>query len=57
MTNELRAIDIGNRTYQQQMANSLSCSLGMDGASDPCTRNNWTGTASLILKEEKRSRS
>jgi hypothetical protein len=47
---------IGNRSYQHQIANSLVCSLGMDGAIDACSRNGWTGTLSIILKDERYSR-
>ena len=51
MRNERRAPDIGNRTYQRQMAENLIRSLGMDGAIDACFQNEWIGTLEVILKE------
>lgn len=56
MRNKRRAIDIGNHTYQRQMANNLIRSLGMDGAIDACFQNDWMGTLNVILKEERCSR-
>ena len=56
MRHNSRAIDFGNRTYQQQMANNLIRSLGMDGAIDTCFQNDWIGTLNVILKEERYSR-
>ncbi len=51
MRNERRALDIGNRTYQQQLAENLIRSLGMDNAIDACFQNHWIGTLEVILKE------
>ena len=39
MRNESLATDIGNRTYQQQIAEKLIRSLGMDGAIEACFKN------------------
>lgn len=47
---------IGYRSYQIQFANSLVCSLGMDNAIDACYQNGWTGTLSVILKDQRYSR-
>ncbi len=47
---EPRALDIANRTYQQQMAENLIRSLGMDNAIDACFQNDWIGTLDVILK-------
>lgn len=44
---------IGFRSYQIQFANSLVCSLGMDNAIDACYQNGWTGTLSVILKDQR----
>ena len=52
MRNERRAPDIGNRTYQQQLAENLIRSLGMDDAIDACFQNHWTGTLEIILKKD-----
>ncbi len=51
MRNEQIAFDIGNRTYQQQFAENLIRSLGMDNAIDACFQNHWSGTLEVILKE------
>ena len=51
MINECRALDGDNRTYQQQMADNLIRSLGMDNAIDACFQNCWMGTLEVILKE------
>lgn len=51
MKKERRALDIGNRTYQQQLAENLIRSLGMDNAIDACFQNDWVGTLEVILKE------
>ena len=51
MKNERRAPDIVNRTYQQQLAENLIRSLGMDNAIDACFQNDWNGTLEVILKE------
>ena len=50
MRNVRRAPDIGNRTYQRQLAENLIRSLGMDGAIDACFQNDWIGTLEVILK-------
>ena len=52
MRNEYRAPNIGNRTYQQQMAENLVRSLGIDGAIDACFQNDWSGTLEVILKKD-----
>ena len=52
MKNEPLDADLGNRTYQQQMANNLVLSLGMHGAIEACTQNNWMGTLGIILKDD-----
>ncbi len=49
MRNVRRAPDIGNRTYQRQLAENLIRSLGMDGAIDACFQNDWIGTLEVIL--------
>ena len=51
MRNERRALELGNRTYQQQFAENLIRSLGMDNAIDACFQNYWIGTLEIILKE------
>ncbi len=51
MRNKCRALDIGNRTYQQQLAENLIRSLGMDNAIDACLQNDWIGTLEVILKD------
>jgi hypothetical protein len=55
MRHDRKPAGIGNRSYQCQIANSLVCSLGIDGAIDACFRNGWTGTLSVILKDERNS--
>ncbi len=52
MRNESLVTDIGNRTYQQQIAENLIRSLGMDGAIEACFENDWMGTLSIILKDD-----
>ena len=52
MRNVRRAPDIGNRTYQRQLAENLIRSLGMDGAIDACFQNDWIGTLEVILKAD-----
>ncbi len=52
MRNEYRAPDIGNRTYQQQLAENLIRSLGMNGAIDACFQNDWIGTLEVIIKKD-----
>ncbi len=52
MRNESLVTDVGNRTYQQQMAKNLVQSLGMGGAAEACYQNNWSGTLSIILKDD-----
>ncbi len=52
MSNEPLDADIGNRIYQQQMAKNLVQSLGMGGAVEACYQNNWSGTLSIILKDD-----
>ena len=52
MKNERRAPDIVNRTYQQQLAENLIRSLGMNGAVDVCFQNDWTGTLEVIIKKD-----
>ena len=52
MRNERRAPEIGNRTYQQQLAENLIRSLGMNGAVDVCFQNDWTGTLEVIIKKD-----
>ena len=52
MRNESLVTDIGNRTYQQQMAKNLIRSLGMENAIDACFENSWMGTLEVILKHE-----
>ncbi len=42
-----------NHLHQAQMANSLIKSLGVDGAIDICTRNDWSGTLNVILKDKR----
>lgn len=56
MRHERKSTGIGNRSYQIHFANSLVCSLGMDDAIDACYRNGWTGTLSVILKDERYSK-
>ena len=51
MKNERRALDIGNRTHQQQLAENLIRSLGKNNAIDACFQNQWMGTLEVILKE------
>ena len=48
---EPRALDIANHPYQQQLAENLIRSLGMDNAIDACFQNDWIGTLEVILKE------
>ena len=48
---ERRALDVGNHTYQQQFAENLIRSLGMDNAIDACFQNSWMGTLEVILKD------
>ena len=48
---EPRALNIANRTYQQQLAENLIRSLGTDNAIDACIQNDWIGTLEVILKE------
>ena len=52
MKNEPLDADMGNRTYQQKMAKNLVQSLGMHGAIEACTQNNWMGTLGIILKDD-----
>ena len=52
MKNGRRALDIVNRTYQQQLAENLIRSLGMNGAIDVCLQNDWTGTLEVIIKKD-----
>ena len=51
MRNERRALNVGNRTYQQQFAENLIRSLDMENAIDACFQNDWIGTLEVILKE------
>ena len=52
MRNEHRALNVGNRTYQQQFAENLIRSLGMENAIDACFQNSWMGTLGVILKDD-----
>ncbi len=53
MRNETLATEIGNRSYQQQMAKNLILSLGIDDAIDACLENDWIGTLGIILKDDQ----
>ena len=39
--------------YQNQFANNLVHSLGIDSAIDICVQNSWGGTLSVILNEKR----
>ncbi len=52
MRNESLVTDVGNRTYQQQMAKNLVRSLGMENAIDACFQNSWMGTLGVIRKDD-----
>ena len=52
MRNVRRALNVGNRTYQQQFAENLIRSLGMENAIDACFQNSWMGTLEVILKDD-----
>ncbi len=52
MRNEHRALDVGNHTDQQQFAENLIRSLGMENAIDACFQNSWMGTLEVILKDD-----
>ena len=52
MRNEHRALDVGNHIYQQQFAENLIRSLGMENAIDACFQNHWLGTLEVILEDD-----